>query len=291
MNAILIVIQIFLYTFQSFFCKLFASHCKEKRAQTPVFNAIFGAVIGLVTLAAAGFSFSPSAATWIFGSLNAVILFLYNTALIGASNRGPYSFVSIVGLFGGILVPMAASLFLWGDGITALQLCGIALMLVSFVIINLGGISTKGSGRAYYLFCVLLFLSNGSFGAIMDAQQRVMETTQRSEMIVISYLGTALLSLLYIACTQKKDFVRSFAVGGKALMFALGSGLVAVIAVNLLLILLSRVSAVTVYYTVENGGVLAMSVLFSALFLHEKLRRHQLVGILLSLLSIILLSL
>lgn len=289
MNALLIAIQIVLYTLQSFFCKLFSVNCRETRAVTPVFNVIFGGVIGFVTLAVSGFRFSPSPATWAFGIVNAAVLFLYNAMLIGATSRGSYAFASIANLFGGILVPMCVSLLLWHDTLSPMKIAGIALMLISFVVINLGGISMKGAGGVYYLFCALLFLANGTFGTIMDSQQRVMNGTERTEIIVISYLCLAIFSLAGIAVQQKKDFSKSFAIGGKALLFGLGSGAVAVLAVNLLLVLLARVP-VSIYYTVENGGVLAASVLCSAVFLREKLKKNQVIGILLSIVSITMLS-
>jgi len=290
MDSLLLLVLVLLYTFQSFFCKLYTTACKVEKSATPVFNALFGGVIGLVTLAIYGFQFHPSALTWIFGLVNAVLLFLYNTALIGASKRGSYAFLNLCMLFGGILVPLFVSL-ISGASFTLLQLIGILVMLLSFVIINAKGISLKGSQGAYYLFCILLFLSNGFFGVVMDAQQLAMKGSERGEMIVISYLGTTVLSLLYILVTQRKEFLPSFKVGAKALCFGLGSGAVAVAAVNLLMFLLNRIQPATILYTIDNGGVLVASAVFAAVFLKEKIAAHQAAGYVLSLLSIVLLSL
>lgn len=289
MDIILLVILVLLYTFQSFFCKLYTTACTQTKAATPVFNAIFGGVIGIVTLAVYGFAFHPSGVTWIFGLVNAALLFIYNTSLIGASTRGSYAFLNICMLFGGILVPMFVSLLL-GDRFTWVQLAAIALMLIAFVVINAKGVSFRGSQGVYYIFCILLFLSNGAFGAVMDAQQRVAGSAERGEMIVISYVGTALLSVLYVALTQKKEFFPAFRVGGKATLFALGSGAVAVAAVNLLMYLLSRIPA-TILYTMDNGGVMVAAALFAAIFLKEKIALYQAVGYALALVSIVMLSL
>lgn len=290
MTAILLVILVLLYVFQSFFCKLYTTACKSEKAATPVFNALFGGVIGLVTLVIYGFQFHPTALTWILGLTNAVVLFVYNTALIGASKRGSYAFLNICMLFGGILVPMCISLAS-GASFTLRQIIAIAIMLLSFVVINSKGISLKGSQGMYFLYCVLLFISNGLFGAILDGQQLKMNGAERGEMIVVSYLGTAVLSLLYILVTQRKDFLPSFKVGTKALCFGLGSGAVAVAAVNLLMYLLSLIQPATILYTIDNGGVLVGSAVFAAVFLKEKIAPYQAVGYALSLISIIMLSL
>ena len=290
MDSILLLILVLLYTFQSFFCKLYTTACKVEKTATPVFNALFGGVIGLVTLGIYGFRFQPSAVTWIFGLVNAVLLFVYNSALIGASKRGSYAFLNICMLFGGILVPMFVSLIQWGDTFSLMQILAILLMLAAFVVINCKGISFQGSQGMYYLFCVLLFLSNGAFGAVMDGQQRMLAGKERGEMIVISYVGTAVLSLLYIAVLEKKEFVPSFKVGTKALLFGLGSGAVAVAAVNLMMYLLTKIPS-TILYTIDNGGVMVASALFAAIFLKEKIEKQQALGYVLALVSIVMLSL
>ena len=86
-------------------------------------------------------------------------------------------------------------------------------------------------------------------------------------------------------------FFHSFGIGKKALAFGLGSGTVAVAAVNLLMFMLARIQPATVLYTINNGGILVLSALFAAVFLKEKIALHQGIGYAMSLASIILLSL
>lgn len=290
MDILLTGILVLLYTLQSCFCKLYTMTTKHEEASTPVFNAIFGSVIGVVTLFLYGFSFHPSPVTWCLGIANALLLFLYNTSLIGAARSGSYAFLNIVSLFGCILVPMLSSMLLFEDRLTGWQLAAVALMLLSFVVMNGRGLTLSGTRGKYMVFCILLFFSNGFFAAILDVQQRLSAGAERGEMVMISYLGTMLLSVLYVAVTQKRKFVTSFSVGGKAFLFALSSGAVAVAAVNLLLYLLNQISA-TVLYSINNGGVLLLSVLFAAGFLREKLSGMQILGILGAIVSIVILSL
>ena len=290
MTYILLPCLTLLHIFQSFFCKLYTTSCKCDKAATPVYNTLFGGVIGLVTLVIFGFRFEPSAATWLFGIANAVILFVYNTSLIGASKRGSYAFLNICLLFGGIIIPMCISLAN-GAYFTQRQLIAIAIMLVSFIVINSKGISLKGSQGVYFLFCALLFVANGLYAAVLDAQSLTMHGEERGEMIIVSYMGTAVLSVIYILITQRKDFFASFKVGPKALCLGLGSGAVAVGAVNLLMYLLTLIQPATILYTIDTGGVLTGAAVFAALFLKEKIALHQGIGYALSLISIVLLSL
>ena len=73
------------------------------------------------------------------------------------------------------------------------------------------------------------------------------------------------------------------------LIFLLACCLCATLASHLLLYILTLVDT-TVLYTIDNGGVLALSVLYSCVLFREKLNRYQIAGIALSLASIIMLS-
>lgn len=290
MNVFLLILLILLHSFQSFFCKLFTANCKKESVSTPLFAILFGGVIGLVTLASDGFSFTPSLVTWLFGFGNAIVLFLYNISLVGCVKRGSYAFTNICSVFGGVLVPMAISLILWGDTLTLIQIIAIVMMLASFILINVRSLSLKGTQGTFFFFCLLLFLSNGLYGAVLDGQQRLVGTGERSEMIVISYIGMALLSAVWLLAVQKKQFFSSFRMGGRALACGFASGAAAVAAVNLLMYMISAMPS-TIVFTVDNGGVMVMAAVFAALFLREKITAAQLPGYALSLISLVMLGL
>jgi multidrug transporter EmrE-like cation transporter len=74
---------------------------------------------------------------------------------------------------------------------------------------------------------------------------------------------------------------------GRTLCFAI---VCATIAVHLVLYVLTLVDA-TVLYTIDNGGVLVLSVLYSRILFKEKLSAAQVVGIALAAISIVMLSL
>lgn len=72
---------------------------------------------------------------------------------------------------------------------------------------------------------------------------------------------------------------------------AVGAGVVAALAVVQLMLLINRMESLSVFYTVENGMVLVLTVLFSAIFFKEKINRNVLIGIVMSVVSLALLSL
>lgn len=289
--TLLMILCIITYTFQSFFGKLFSlSYPGKSLAATPVFSTLYGLIVGFSTLIfASGFQFNASGITWIFGIVNAFILFLYNLSLVNASRTGPYTLQNLMAYSGSVLMSLAFSTLFWGDQLHWYQLVGIALMIIAFILINMQNSSFVVHKKIYYLWVCLLFLSNGTYGILMDAQQRVMQQTQRNEMIVITFLGSAVISLIYLLLTQKSDSLPAFHMGKKSLLFTVISSVSAALAVYLMMVLLSNITA-SILLTVQNGCILALSILLGHIVLHEQLTKRMVLGIGLCIISLVLLA-
>ena len=136
---------------------------------------------------------------------------------------------------------------------------------------------------------MLLFFSNGLYGILIDAQQRVLLQTERNEMIITTFAVSAVISLVYLAAVQGRNALRAFRMDAKPWIFAVGSSVGAAIAINLLMLTLRLIPA-SVLYTIVNGSILALSALLSAVVLHEKLTKNMVVGIAVAVGSLILLS-
>lgn len=288
--AALVCLGVACYTGQTFFNKLYSvSYTGPDSATTPVFAGIYGLFTGFVTLVCSGFRFHPSAATLGFGLMNGVVLFVFNLSAIRAARSGPYAFQSLLMLFGNILLPLGFSTLFWGDALSGLKILGILVMLLSFVLFNLKGLNVTGAKKGYFFWVAMLFLTNGLYGVVMDAQQRIALQTQRSEMIITTFAVSAVISLVYLFVSQKKAFSSAFVMKKKTWGFLFGSSICAAAAVNTMMVTLAYVPA-SVLYTVQNGGVLVMSALLSAVVLKEKITRPMSVGIALAIASLVLLS-
>ncbi len=280
-----------LFSLQSLFCKLFSDNakCKNPAAVPVLFTVLYGSFIALSTLVFAGFRFSASPETVYFGLANGMMLFLYNLSLIKASSQGSYAFTMIAALFGGVTLPIVSMAALWSERLGALQWAGIAVMLVSFVVINAGFLSLKGAKPSFFLWCACLFAANGMYGVLMSSQQLVFDGKERNEMVIVTFAAAALIAALFLLCTQRRDTLRCFRVGAKSGAYAAVCCCVASAAANLMVFLLSRMS-VSVMNAVTNGGTLALSVLYSFLFFKEKPAPARTCGIALALAGIVMLS-
>lgn len=289
--TLLMILCIIAYTFQSFFGKLFSlSYPGKPLAATPVFSTLYGLIVGFSTLIfAAQFQFSASFTTWIFGIINAFILFLYNLSLVNASRTGPYTLQNLMAYSGSVLMSLAFSTLFWGDQLHWYQFLGIIVMIVAFILINLQNSTFVIHKKSYYLWICLLFLSNGTYGILMDAQQRVMQQTQRNEMIIITFLCSAVISLIYLLATQKNNSLPAFRMGKKSFVFTVISSVSAALAVYMMMVLLSNITA-SILLTIQNGCILALSILLGHLILHEQLTKRMVLGIGLSIISLVLLA-
>lgn len=292
MHILLLGASIAVATLQSLFSRLYSDrYPRETGMASALAYAIFyGAFIGLATLALEGFAFAASSATWILGVANALVLSLYNLSLLQAGVSGGYAAMMVSLLSGGILVPAVSNAVFLGQALGAAQLAGIALLLLAIVLMNLRGLSVAGQSRKFYLWCALLFLSNGLYGALLSAQAQLAAGAQRGEMIAITYFGSALACATLLFFRAPREFRPAFHMGGRAALCALGGSVSATIASNLVLFLMHAMNS-TVVNTVCNGGVLVVSTLLSAAMLHEKLTRPAVLGMVVACAGIVLMGL
>lgn len=287
--VLITIVCVACYTGQTFFNKLFSiQYDGPEAAATPVYAVLYGALVSAVTLALVRFQVAPSKETVVLGCANGVVLFLYNLGMIHASRTGPYAFQSIVMLFGSIVVCLIFSAAYWGDRLTFLQMAGVLVMLAAFVVLNGGGIDFQSVKKGYFFWVISLFFTNGIYGVLMDAQQR-MHAQERNEMIVVTFLSSGIVSLLYLLIKQRKGILSSFKMGKAAWGFAVGSGLCAAFAVYTLMALLAYIPGY-ILYTVCNGSVLVLSAILCRIVLKEKMTKMTVAGIALSAISIALLS-
>ncbi|MDO4389393.1 MAG: hypothetical protein SOW23_07340 [Eubacteriales bacterium] len=286
MEILVITAVVLFATGQSLFCRMYTSAQNGRGAVQ--FSVLYAFLAGVCTLAIGGFRYAPSGTTLLLGALNAVMLLTYNIAMVHAGNLGSFAFLMIGVLSGGILVPMAYDLLFLGTRLNAWQIAAVAMMLVSFVMMNRDGLSGKKSG-AYLAWVGVLFLVNGLYGTLMGLQQNAMEFTQRSEMIVTTYLGTAVIGTLFSLVRERGEFFRGFRMSGRAAAFLGASALCCTGSVNLLLYAMKLVRLTVLNVTV-NGGVLVISAGLAYFVFREKMTAWKIAGIGLAAVSVILLS-
>lgn len=290
--VVLVSLMILFFSFQSLFTRLYSASYAGPDAgkATSVFSVCYGVFIAAASFLLGGMTFAPSWQTILLGLLNAGMLILYNTSIIEAGNRGSYSFLMVASMFGGILVPMAIGLIFLGETLSGLQIVAVLMMLISLVLMNVRSISFKGASKSYYLWCIALFFANGLYGAILNLQAEVMDGAQRTEMLTILYLCSAL-AVVITECVkgQGKQLLSGFKMGKKSALFMVITCLSATAAANLLLYILTLMSS-SVLYTIDSGAVLVVSILYSLILFKEKPTWEVVLGMAIAVASIVLIN-
>lgn len=294
-SYLLIALIIALYSFQTLFCRLYNNHFPGRKDSGPVvFSVLYGVLVTVITLAISGFHYAPSRTTLLLGLGNALVLLGYNISLINATGCGSYAVANFCQLSGGILVPLIQSVLFYGHSFTLRQYGGILVMLMAFLALNIEGMRGKtGRGEKregrFALFCALLFLFNGLYGALIVAQQTALDGAERTEMIVTTFMGTAILALIVLMRLRGRQTAREFRQNGKSTLFLGLCCLSAASALNLLMYIMKFVNA-AILYTLENGGVLLLSTLYAVTLFKEKFSPVKAVGVGLAVVSLIMLS-
>ena len=137
----------------------------------------------------------------------------------------------------------------------------------------------------------VLFLVDGLYGTLMGLQQNAMEFTQRSEMIVTTYLGTAVIGTLFSLVRERGEFFTGVprvrqgggvSWGQRPLLHGVGESASATT---------MKLVRLTVLNVTVNGGVLVISAGLAYFVFREKMTAWKIAGIGLAAVSVILLSL
>jgi len=300
MANLLVFAMIMLYTCQSGFCSMYGKfYPGDKSRSSQIYSIFYGLIVGIVTIIIAGFRFSPSPVTLLLGAVNGIVLVAYNTFLLQAAAKGPYSIVMIFNLSGGVLLPLFYSVLVDGDSLSVWQLLAIAVMVVSFVLINMEPKSEKGGekvSRVFILLCALLGIANGVYGILMNCQQKAAEKLsiapeglERTEMIIVTFAVSAVAAFILLLINSKGKCLPDFRQTPKSALFMVLASVSAAAAVNMMMYALSLIN-VAVLFTLDNGGVLLVSVLWSVIFYKEKLNPIKIVGLILAAASLVALG-
>ena len=308
---------ILLYTLQSLFSKMYNDSYPGWAHHAPdVFAIVCGVVVSIVSMCFTGFKFGPFRwETLLLGLINTAIIYGYDQFIIMAAGEGPYSIMMVFNLGGGIIIPALVSPFLpfseFRPGFFAIQMVAIAIVCISIYLVSKkndeakDGEEKKTDLKSFFILSAFLAIMNGLYGVIFVVHNGLMTNVfsylgdsaavatavnqQKQLLVVYTFLGAAVISVIRLLITEKKNFGKAFIQTKKSALYIILASVVSALAINVLVLLVGVVNE-TVLYTFDNAGVMLLSALASAFIFKDKLTRTNIIGCVIMTLALLMMG-
>lgn len=179
----------------------------------------------------------------------------------------------------GLLVPMALSIFLFGEMPTVLQIAGFILAVLAIILINF---KKDGSSATAVGGLLLLLLMNGGGDAMSKVFEEMGAPALSNQFLFYTFLAAFALCVLLVIFTREKPDITS-------ILFGLLIGIPNFFSAKFLLMALQEVPAVIAYPTFSVAGLLVVT-LAGVLFFKERLEKRQWVALAIIAAALVLLN-
>ena len=218
-------------------------------------------------------------ATLLMGAVHG-ILYLGSFVLLQVNVKRNGVVLSATFMKLGLLVPMTASVLLFGERPSALQIAGFAIALAAILLINL----EKGtSSMGFRAGLLLLLLGSGTADVMSKVYEELGEPSLSNQFLLYTFLVAFLLCTALVLRKGERP-------GKYEVLFGLLIGIPNFFSAKFLLASLDSVPAVIVYPTYSVATILAVTAA-GVLFFRERLSRQQGVAIGCILAALVLLNL
>ena len=284
MNGLLLILIILGVCLQSVAQKMY-----DRRVGGGVysFTAATALLAGIVHLVASGGELHFSTEFLGYSVVSATTYCLALIFMLRAISTGSLALTSLI-LQYSLLIPTVYGLIALGEPIKLWLFVGIAMLMVSLVLINQEGkVEKKQITLKWGIYVLITFLCNGIGSTVQKIQQIECNGQYKSEYMVVA-MALATIALFILAVTnEKKSMVPNLKKGlPMYTLCGLANG-----AVNFMVLVLAlRMPASVMFPVVAAGGVVTTS-LVSRFVYKEMMSTQQKIGLVLGVLAIIALNL
>ncbi|MBE6651060.1 MAG: hypothetical protein E7613_07075 [Ruminococcaceae bacterium] len=293
----LVFLNVLITAFQGITTKFFSEHYPGKKQNSSiVFSVIVGILVSL-SVSASGIirpgGFTPTVI--LLGVLRSVTVLAYTFSLMTASAKGPYSQLTIFSMCGSILIPLFVDLC-FGKLIEPFKYFAMAAMLSSFFLICRPAKDEEKVKKGFYVACMGIFVSNGLYGALTPIATYLEGDNMGHEIIISTYVSSALISVIMLTLKEKKDVISAFKLTKKSSIYVVLTSLIIASTSILGIVTLTGFGEFegidgALNMTLLCGGVTLASELLSLVMLKEKFTAVKWSGIALATASIVVLTL
>ena len=275
----------------NFLCTVFRNlYCRKvgnKIESIFLYSAITGIVCAIILTFFEGFTLDVSTFTWLtaigFGIVTTTTTIFHLMAL----STGPLSLTTVIMSFSMVINALSGAVF-WNEKLSFLKIVGIILMFLCFVLTVKTNSSDSLVSVKWSVFAVLCSISNAAIGLLQKTHQSSEYKSELMPFLVISFIASAIIS--FVACfvvSKYKHKISSNTETKAHFNMKLVTVLVVVLLVsgvcialnNVLCLHLSGAMDSAVFFPVNNGASLILSILAGVVLFRERLPLRSWIGV------------
>lgn len=206
-----------------------------------------------------------------------------------AMNEGPASLTMLI-YSSAFVIPIVFAVAAWGESVSAWQILGIALLIVSIALIVVEP-HGKRINFLWIVFVACATLGSGINAIIQKVHQMSAYKSELKLFLVLALFFSALFSLLfYLIYRPKEAESPKETKGAKGVLFPIFLG-ISVGVLNFMNLMLAGVVPAVIQFTICNVGSLILTSAFSIVFFKEKIEARRMLGYALGIAAILVIGL
>lgn len=247
-------------------------------------------LISAITLLFLSENLSVSSFTVALALLFGIITLLQQITNMKALESGPFSYTTVI-ISLSTLIPTLSGYFFWNEKIATVQIIGIVLLLICFVLSVNNKSDNKSANIRWLLFSFSAFVCTGIIGIMQKIHQSSCHKDELDSFLIIafmfSFICSGIYSILIFKKTKANISKKKSVLNISPVIQMIISG-VFVALNNKLNLYLSGVLDSAVFFPVVNGGGLVLTSVAAAVIFREKLTTKQWTGLFIGIVAVLL---
>lgn len=260
----------------------------KKHVKTSLDSVFFNGLIFFFSFLIFSFNIiGCSYVTFIYGGIFGLLTVLFQLLYISAMSMGNVS-LTVMTVNLSMVIPILLSVFCYNEKLTWQKLIGIILTVLAIVMSADKKSELSGNFKKWFILSISASLTNG----VMAVCQKVFTKTEfyheSQAFVAVSYLVAALFSLvLVLSLNPKSNLNLRFKVNvwGTALCIGLVLGLFQVLNTKAM----TEISGV-LFFPAYYGGSIILSGISGVLILKDKLKKNQVISMIIGITAIVLMN-
>lgn len=254
-------------------------------------NAGMSIVCALTLFFLGGCSLKASWYSVLLGVIFGVIIMGSSIFRAKAIKIGPFGYTSVIVNLSTAITALSGALF-WDESLGVFKIIGIFLMIGSFFFaIDTESDNGKKANRKWFILCLLALFFCSFIGIMQKIHQTSEYKNEATVFLIVAFLTGSIISFMGYMFTKKNKNESEERHGAtkKWLWFLIALTICGIGAAgnNVLNLYLSGVIDAALFFPIANGVPLFSSLLVSMVVFREKLKRKQLIGLIVGVLAII----